>query len=533
MASPNAQPYPFAVAAKAPPAPNDAIERFCKRFQAARRNRDLVSTIIDECYEFALPLRERTNATGPSAKRTDRLFDGTAPEALQSFASQMLDDIWPTDARPFDLIAGREIPPDIKDQLNRLLTEVADDIISTTNNSDFRAASSEMLSDWGIGQGILMIDAGDAIDPVRFSCLPLSQAVLTAGPFGRIDGLYREREVKASEITTVWPDARLDDEMRRDAADQPDKIYKFVEGVWRDWSVRGTETWRYMCVAPEKRKAVKDGVYQGAGSCPFVAPSFMRVAGEVYGRGPVQIALPDIKTLNLVKEMILENADLAIGGLWSVEDDGVVNVDTITLQSGTIIPKAPGSDGLQPLKTPGNFQVGDIIIKDLQAGVREALFKNDLGPLDQTPRSATEIMQRSADRAKRLTGPAGRLFTEFLFPLVRRVAHIRMQQGAIRVPAIDGRMVAIRPLSPLTRLQAQDEILRADRFLELYGLRFGAQAAGLLVKQDDYGKWLADKMGFNPNLIRNAVELKQAMAALAPLVQQAAASGALPAPKAA
>ncbi len=429
--SPNAQPYPPATGKPAPAAADSAIERFCKRFDLAKRNRDLVATIIDECYEFALPLRERSNTgSSPSSKRTDRLFDGTAPDALQGLASAMFDDIWPTDARPFDLLAGRDVPREVRDDMNRALVDVADDIISTINHSEFSGAANEMLQDWGIGQGVLMIDAGDAVEPVRFSCLPLAQAIFAAGPFGKNDALFREREVKAADIATVWPDAKLDDEMTADAKDRPDRIWKFVEGIWRDWSVRGTETWRYSCVCLAKKISIKDGSYEGAGSCPFVAPSFMRVASEVYGRGPVQIALPDIKTLNLVKELVLENADLALSGLWSAEDDGVVNIDTITLAPGTIIPKAPGSDGLQPLKMPGNFNVADIIVRDLQASIKRALFENDLGPLDQTPRSATEVMRRSSDRAKRLSGPAGRLFTEFLFPTVRRVAHIRVQQGA-------------------------------------------------------------------------------------------------------
>ena len=37
---------------------------------------------------------------------------------------------------------------------------------------------------------------------------------------------------------------------------------------------------------------------------------------------------------------------MAISGMYQVEDDGVINVDNISLIPGTIIPKAAGSQGL-------------------------------------------------------------------------------------------------------------------------------------------------------------------------------------------
>ena len=38
-----------------------------------------------------------------------------------------------------------------------------------------------------------------------------------------------------------------------------------------------------------------------------------------------------IKTCNLTIEMILENAQMAISGIYQMDDDGVINVDTINL----------------------------------------------------------------------------------------------------------------------------------------------------------------------------------------------------------
>jgi hypothetical protein len=69
----------------------------------------------------------------------------------------------------------------------------------------------------------------------------------------------------------------------------------------------------------------------GLGSNPFVCFSWGKCAGEIYGRGPLLNALSAIKTTNLTIELILENAQMSISGIYQMEDDGVINPDTINL----------------------------------------------------------------------------------------------------------------------------------------------------------------------------------------------------------
>ena len=88
----------------------------------------------------------------------------------------------------------------------------------------------------------------------------------------------------------------------------------------------------------------------GVGSNPFICFRWSKCAGEVYGRGPLINALSSIKTTNLTIQLILENAQMSISGIYQMEDDGVINPDTINLVPGTIIPKAMGSAGLQPIQ---------------------------------------------------------------------------------------------------------------------------------------------------------------------------------------
>src|SRR3546814_19576753 len=72
-------------------------------------------------------------------------------------------------------------------------------------------------------------------------------------------------------------------------------------------------------------------------------------------------ALPDIKTANKVVELILNNASIAVTGIWQADDDGVLNPSTVRVVPGAIIPKAQGSAGLTPPAAPGRFDVSQLV----------------------------------------------------------------------------------------------------------------------------------------------------------------------------
>ena len=504
---------------------DDATKRFCKRYKAAKEKRERHNQIIEECYEYGMPLRERPYGTREGDPDLDRLYDATAPGAVQDLASEMLDDIWPTDAKPFELKAGRRVPEGERDEVDKALAEVTEEIVETINNSNFRHAAHQGLMDWaGPGTGIILPEAGDYLEPVRFRDLPLPEAITDVGPFDTVDALFRPRKVKAGDILTIWPKAVLDDRLATLSRDDPQKEVELVEGFERDWSNKGTETWTFRVVtgAGNEDKTLLEGKVSGPGSKPFVDFSYMRVHNESVGRGPMQLALPAIKSLNLLQQYILEAGDLAIGGMWAVDDDGVINPDTIVIEPRTIIPRSPGGKGIERLDTGADFRIGDFLVKELQAQVKGIMFGDDLGPAEGTPMSATEVLQRTSNRARRRAGPYSRLIVELLFQTVRRTAHLLVKAGRIVLPDIDGRTIVFRPLSPLTRAQAQDEILRHARFVEMGNALHGPQQMALKVDAMASIEWMARKFGEDPRILRSGVAMEQLATVIAGMEAMAA-----------
>lgn len=498
------------------------VEAFCRRYKSAREQWDKAAPIVDECYEFALPLRERPyGSKDASTRRTDRLFDTTAVHALADFASQRVEDVWPTDQKPIDLLPGREIPRDQAEEARRALADVATEAIETVNNSNFRDQANEAMLDYGISQGVLLVEEGTALDPLRHRALPFTEAILAAGPYGGHDALFRPRKVKARDLPVLFPDGNLTGDMRRAIADQPEQEFDLTEGYYRDWTKK-EETWAYCCVHEKEKHELLSSSESGIGSQPFISFSFMRVPGETNGRGPAQLALPDIRSANVVKELLLEHLDVSIGGVYQMDDNGTLNTDTIQIQAGTVYPRMAGTKGLEPIEIGGSPQFGEVELERLQQSIERAFFKLDLGPVDKTPKSATEILQRVADRAGRLSGPNARLTNELLFPYIRRVLWLLRKMGKIKLPRLDGGFLAIRPLAPITRSQAQDDILRHVRFAEFLMQTVGPQMSNMIINGEQFGDYLAKKIGVEPMVLRSSIERK----ALAQVMAQLAATAA-------
>jgi hypothetical protein len=267
------------------------------------------------------------------------------------------------------------------------------------------------------------------------------------------------------------------------------------------------------------------------GSNPFVCFRWSKAAGEVYGRGPLVNALSSIKTTNLTIQLILENAQMAISGIYQMDDDGIINVDTINLVPGTVIPKAPGSGGLQPVAAAGNFDVASLVLNDMRMNIKRALYNDMLGDPNRTPATATEIAERMADLSRRIGSAFGRLQAEMVQPILQRVVYILKKQGRIDLPTVNGREVKVRSVSPLAQAQSNQDITTVARFLEVVGANFGPDMVNMLIDSEETAVYLAKKFGVPDGLIRDQADREalqqqmQQMAQMQQMMQQQGGGG--------
>jgi|TARA_R100000353_G_scaffold78458_1_gene59174 phage portal protein BeeE len=502
------------------------VNQLLARYRKAKGIKDQWIPIFEDCYEYALPQRESFYSESIAKRRSERIFDETAVVGVQEFASRLQSGIVPNYARWADFVSGSEIPKGEQKEINETLDSVTEYVFEILQNSNFSQEVHETFLDCAVGTGVLLVEEGDAVQPVKFRSIPLPHVLLDAGHDDKIDHIFRERFVKYKQLLIAFPNAIIPERMKEDMMKNPDKDCKIIEAVYRNYDNTKEEEYTYCVISEMYQAELLTKTFKGIGSNPFIVYRWSKCAGEVYGRGPLQLALPAIKTANLVIELILENAQMAISGMYQVEDDGVINVDNIQLIPGTIIPKAVGSTGLTPVQPAGNFQVSDLVLRDMRTNIKKALYNDMLGtPNEKTPMSATEVAERMADLSRQIGAAFGRLQAELVNPVLQRVVYILKKQGRIKIPVINGREIKIRSSSPLAQAQQQQDVATVDRFVSLLQARLGPQLANVLVKQNDLAKFIARKLGVPEELIRSDDEMQQAAMQIQQMMQAGQQAG--------
>ena len=492
-------------------------KQYIASYVKAKAFRENWVPLFEECYEYALPQRESFYHEEAGQRRDDRIFDETAVVGVQEFASRLQSGIVPNFARWADLMAGSEVPVEQREEVNNELDDVTEYVFEVLQNSNFSQEVHESFMDLAVGTGVLCVEEGDSINPVSFSAIPLPHVVLDTGPDDKIDHVYRERKkVKFDHLQIMYPNGKFNDQVLSFMGSGRETTV--LEVVCRDYSKRNQEAYFHYAICMTTKSCIYSKEMNGIGSNPFVCFRWSKCAGEVYGRGPLINALSAIKTTNLTIQLILENAQMSISGIYQMEDDGVINPDTINLVPGSIIPKAMGSAGLQPIQSAGRFDVAQLILSDMRLNIKRALYNDMLGNPDKTPASATEVAERMADLSRRMGSAFGRLQAELVQPVLQRVIYILKKQGRIEVPTVNGREVKVRSVSPLAQAQANQDISSVARFLELVGGSFGPEMLQLLVDGEQTAIHLAKKFGVPESLIRDEDQRKQ----IAQMAQQMA-----------
>ena len=502
---------------------SDKANAILEKYKEAVAVKDHWREKFEEAYEYCLPNRESFYDESPGQKRTDKIFDETAVVGVQEFASRLQSGIVPTFARWADFQAGVEIPEEQKSQVNLQLDKITEYVFEVLQNSNFNQEVHESFMDLAVGTGCMLVEEGDAINPVKFTAVPLPKVCLLNGPDGKIDTVYRTRKVKPEHIKVLYPKAVMPENF--DLLQQKKEL-TIIEAVYKIYQ-DNVEKYKYCVVLDNPKAVIFEEEYEGEGSNPYLVFRWNKASGEVYGRGPIFNAMGAIKTCNLTVELILQNAQMSVSGVYTYEDDGVINPDNIALVPGSLIPVAPGSRGLSAIQSASNFDVAQLVLNDMRQNIKKALYMEALGRPEGTPMTATEVSERMADLSRQIGSSFGRLQSEFIHPLLKRIIRILSKQGRIELPKVNGREVKIGARSPLAQAQHMQDVSDVNRFNEIIAGTFGPQMINVIVNQNETAKYLAQKMNLPEKLIRDEEEQKQIVQQISQL-QTAPKEGEIP-----
>jgi hypothetical protein len=473
-----------------------SAEDILKRHEKALVKKEDFRNLYEEAYEFALPQRNLYDGHYEGKvggnKKMNKVFDSTAINSTQRFANRMQSGIFPPQRKWCRLEPGSDIPEERRPEAQAALDMYNDKLFDTLKQSNFDIAIGEFLLDLSVGTAVMMVQPGDDINPINFIAVPQFLVSIEEGANGQIDNVYRRMRIKGESIQSQWPEAKIPKDLQTKIDQKPTDDVELIEATVLDQK-RGDYCYHVI------HKATKtELVYKRMDYSPWIVSRYAKVAGEIYGRGPLITALPDIKTLNKTLELVLKNGALSISGVYTAADDGVLNPNTVKIMPGAIIPVArnggPQGESLRPLPRAGDFNVSQIIMNDVRQNIKRILLDESLPPDNMSARSATEVVERMKELSQNLGSAFGRLINETMVPLVGKMLQVMDERGIISLPLkVNGLEVKISPVAPLAMAQNMDDIQNILQYAQI------AQQAGpqgqMAIKVDEMMDYIAEKLG--------------------------------------
>jgi hypothetical protein len=501
-----------------------SVKDLISRFDAAKAARETWSSHLRECYEYALPQRETFTAHSPGQKKNTDIYDATAVIGVQKFASRLQAALVPPWRRWSILAPGSEIPEKEHEEVQRTLDDITKIVFNHINHSNFAQQSHEAFLDLAVSTGVMSLEESDGPDLLEFHAAPLAEIYPEAGPWGSIETVWRNHSVPARHVERLWAGATLPASVKKKAKESPDDKILLIEGTVYEPKAQ----MYYQCVIErETEHVVFTQEYEVS---PWIVFREYVVPGETLGRGRLMQVLPDVKTCNKIVEYVLRNAALSISGIYTAADDGVINPYSIRLAPGAIIPVGSNDSrnpSLRPLERSGDIQLGALVLEDLRSRINKALFAEPFGEMDQPVKSATEMALRNQELVQDAGSAFGRMQTEFVEKVLRRVVYILTRAGKIPPIRVDGREVTIKHTSPLARAQDQEDLVALNQYISTVG-QLGPEVLALGTKLEDLPAFVGDKLGIDQDLLRDEAErqeMQEQAAAAAQQQQEAAAIG--------
>lgn len=503
------------------------------RATAAFSAMDNTSALVRDIYAFAMPNRDTHTA---EQSRGDLVFDSTAISSTLRFAGRLQKDLTPPFQQWAVLNAGEAVrDKDKKIILNREYQYATKIVFAMLKAGGFTTASHEVYQDLAAGQGHMTMTPGVNV-PCVYTAHDPRKCALEVDCNGNNIAFHIKNTISLIDLEKTFPNAKFSVELKKQIAEAKKATSPKDATAVAFQSYIGVGMGRhhdYYVVVNDERVETEHLLWQ-----PYAVPRWSMMSGDKRGRGPLQIALPDIKTLNKVKELLLIAAALAILGVYTVVDDGVINVDTLSLTPGANI--VVGSNGtqfqgptLKPLETGRDLNLSQLLIQDLQLSIKKIMLDENLPPEFGAVRSPTEIIERAKALAIDSGAAFGRLMDEWLKPVIQTTLDIARAQPNLLISdilqpqkggddevldgnfTIDDLGLSLTILSPLARIQALNEIEGILQFIEIAKGIGGEEAPAIVVKIMDIISGMASQLGVPAEHINTENEQKKLLDAIA------------------
>ncbi len=413
--------------------------------------------------------------TGGGQKKTEQQFDSTAAFAASRFSS-VIESLVTPQGTIWHMLKLLDKTLKKNRQVRMFFDELNETLWNYRNRpvANFVSNSQQVYLGLGCyGNGVLYIDQPEDTKGLRYRNIHIAETFFAENHAGVIDTVYRAFFMTARQILQhkEWniPEAIL--KAVEDTKALENK-YEILHCVYprSDYDPRRVDgpgkQWASVYIFVKDKTLLREWGYD---SFPYAIARYTQSSGEVYGRGPAQMVLPAIKTLNEQKKTVLKQGHRTVDPVLLTYDDG--QLGNLSLKAGAQNPGGVNKDGKALVHTlpVGRLDVGDKMM-DMEKGIiHDAFLVTLFQILVDTPQmTATEVLERAREKGMLLAPTAGRLQAEFLGPLVERELTLLAKQGLYpKMPqmlidaTVEYRIEYDNPMSRMARSERASGFMRA------------------------------------------------------------------------
>lgn len=422
-------------------------------------------------------LPRRADFTGQQtagAKRTEGNFDGTPMQAVRDMASALDAMLKPKTSNWFAVHAQDEALDEVdsvrawlEDSARRMRTAIY------AAGAKFLERTGEVDNDLvTFGTGLLFIGEKMGKGELLFRSLRLADSYIAESAEGDVDTIFRTFKYSARQAEQAFGREALGEKVLEALeGDEPDKEFRFLHAIMpRQEREPGRLDNRNMPFASFVVEIESEHIIEESGfhEFPVAVPRWDTATGEVYGRSPGMLALPDANSLNAMGRTMLRTGQKIADPPLLAPDDGVIGPTRsfpggITYYDASLFRRGGGVP-IQAMQTGANLPITLEMQNQTRKQIWAAFFRDVLRlPVPGKQMTATEILERRQEFL-RVIGPTfGRLETGYTAAIAERVFGILFRAGAFaELPeALRGRRVKFEYTSVVQKVQKQIEIAAA------------------------------------------------------------------------
>lgn len=459
----------------------------------------------------------------PGGKRTQFMFDATAPLALSRYGAAMESMLTPRTQRWHGL---REHNPDLQkrqdvQEYNDAVTDILFGMRYSPRANFASQAQECYLSNGAWGNGVLYID--DMLGKgMRYKSIHLAEVFYAENFSGIVDVLHREFKYTNRQAFQAFkgnlPPGILK-EMEKPDGQLTEHTYVHCVYPNEEYDPRklgGIESLKFlsMYICSDEAFICREG--NGYRKFPYAISRNLTIPGETYGRGPASLVLPDIKQLNEFEKVMLRQGQLAVDPPILLSEEG--SLTGFNMQPGALIWGALNADGealAKPYSTNARLDIGQDMLEAKRKVINDAFLVTLFQILVDNPQmTATEAMLRAQEKGQLLAPTMGRNQSEFLGPIIEREIEILDAAGLLppRPPVLDryGEGMEVEYVSPLNRAQMADEGIAIANTLQ-FAQSFGPDDPKFMriFKETESIRKVAQINGMESTLLYTDEELKK------------------------